>query len=250
MNFVKIPNLPQKKVAVAIVSAQLHPDIIQNLFSMGISTIKLPPCENLPPPVASHPDLLVHYLGNGQIIVSKNVIDSVRTQLTMLGFNIIKDDTVLFPEYPHDIPLDAARIGDFLFCCEKCTDKRLLQYCAKEHIQVLSVKQGYSKCSVCIVNEDSIITADEGIAFAAGQKGISVLKIREGSIKLPGYNYGFIGGCCGKVSKNKIGFLGDITLHPDYSSIKRFLGERGIEIMRLGKGMLCDFGGIIPVLEN
>ena len=82
-------------------------------------------------------------------------------------------------------------------------------------LELIPVKQGYAKCSLCIVSENAVITADEGLAYTLCRAGLDVLKIIPGCIRLPGYGYGFIGGCCGKLDAATMAFAGDPLTHPD-----------------------------------
>ena len=58
----------------------------------------------------------------------------------------------------------------------------------------INVSQGYSKCSLCIVNENSVITEDDGIAEVLKRHNMDVLKISAGDVLLSGLDYGFLGG--------------------------------------------------------
>ena len=79
---------------------------------------------------------------------------------------------------------------------------------------------------------------------------MQALKIRDGFIELPGYNYGFIGGACGLISPYKLAFAGDVTRHPDYLAIKTFLHSQKVEAICLHDGNLFDIGGILPIMEK
>ena len=59
--------------------------------------------------------------------------------------------------------------------------------------------------------------------------------------------YGFIGGASGKIAPDKIAFMGDISLHPEYDRIKRFLYKRDIEPISLSDEPLTDFGSLLPI---
>ena len=145
--------------------------------------------------------------------------------------------------YPRDIGLNAAVVGDYLICNVKYTDETVLEHADK----IIDVKQGYAKCSVCMVDENSIITSDAGIYSAAKKNNIEVLLISKGHITLDGYNYGFIGGCSGLISKNKLAFTGSIAVHPDYEKIKKFCEGRGVEIVSLSNEKLYDYGSMFIV---
>ena len=88
---------------------------------------------------------------------------------------------------------------------------------------MLEVQQGYTKCSICVVSENAIITSDIGIHCKAKESGIDSLLISPGYIDLPGYKYGFIGGASFKISDNVIAFTGSLDSHPDKDNIEHFL---------------------------
>ena len=106
------------------------------------------------------------------------------------------------------------------------------------------MKQGYACCSIVPVDEDSIITADRGIARAAEAAGIKVLTVEAGHVELPGYDTGFLGGTSGRVG-DEILFNGDLSSHPDFEAIKDFIGSRGLKIKYFEGYPLRDIGSII-----
>lgn len=111
------------------------------------------------------------------------------------------------------------------------------------------MNQGYAKCSVCAVDERSIITQDPSIAQAARRQGLNVLKIQTGRILLPGYDTGFIGGCSGLLGGSCWRHR-SLSAHPDGERIKEFLHSRGVEPLELTDGPLYDVGSILPLLEE
>ena len=76
-----------------------------------------------------------------------------------------------------------------------------------------------------------------------------MLLIEAGSIQLPGYDTGFIGGCCGKLSPDKMAFTGSLKNHPSGTRIQIFLREHGVTPLELCQGPLIDVGVIIPLAE-
>ena len=66
---------------------------------------------------------------------------------------------------------------------------------AAEHTSLtkIHVKQGYTRCSLLPVDDQSFITSDTGIAKTLADYDTDVLLIRPGHILLPGFDYGFIG---------------------------------------------------------
>jgi hypothetical protein len=65
----------------------------------------------------------------------------------------------------------------------------------KKNFNIIDVKQGYTKCSVLPVSNNAFITDDISIYNQCVSFGIDVLYVGKGDVSLPGYNYGFIGGC-------------------------------------------------------
>jgi hypothetical protein len=249
LNFLETPNLPRRMVKVVLISNGAGEDVIRDLHKRNIETILVPPCVDIARPVASHPDMLFHHLGGNRLVCYRGADKLVCERLKELGFELIISENILSSHYPYDISLNAARVGNFIFCNEFYTDKIILENCKLRGLHIIPVKQGYAKCSICVVDENSIITADDGIAQAAKNNGIDVLIIHEGFIKLPEYNTGFIGGCCGKIDHDKMAFCGDILRHPDFNVIKTFLHDRGTEIITLGESSILDIGSILPILE-
>jgi hypothetical protein len=250
MSFIEYPNLPTNDVKAVLISKEAGGEVMKILEKRGVEALIVPPCTDIAPQVSAHPDMLFHHLGGDRIIYYRGAAGTVCRRLTELGFDMERSDMPLEPQYPHDIALNAARVGNYLFCNAKYTDRTILNYCSQSNIHIINVRQGYAKCSVCVADDNSIITADSGIAAAARECGINVLLIRSGFINLPGYGSGFVGGCCGKAGYHKMFFCGNISAHPDFAEIKKFLSVRNIEIETLGTDPLCDIGSIIPLTQK
>jgi hypothetical protein len=114
----------------------------------------------------------------------------------------------------------------------------------------IEVKQGYCKCSVLIVDENSVITDDESIHRKMSENGIDSLFVSKGDISLPGHEYGFIGGSSGKISKETIIFFGDVRNHRDFKKISEFITNHGCKFICTDSGALRDIGGFISITEE
>ncbi|HEX3038610.1 MAG TPA: hypothetical protein VHO94_06420 [Oscillospiraceae bacterium] len=246
-DFIEIPNLPRGDVAVVVTSGT-YPEIVAGLCKMGIEVLQTQPSKQLSTPVCCHADMLCHHLGGNKIMVVKGEI-ILANELKLHNFIVTEANDYLGSDYPHDILLNAARIGNYLFT-NKNLDKSMSEYYKRNsEIKTVFVSQGYTKCSVAVIDGNSIITADKAIAEAARELGLNVLQISPGHIKIEGYDYGFIGGCCGLIGEHKIAFTGDLHTHPDYLQIKNFIKGRNVEIVQLTDKGLIDIGGIIPLKE-
>lgn len=245
--FVKTPNLPSGRVSVVAISAEAV-NAIHILMDRGIECIKIESHPNLDSPVGSHADMLVHHLGCNNILLAKNQ-ERLMQILLNHKFNAHYIEEDLYDKYPFDCLLNAARVGNRLFC-GRYISNQLLEYCEENNIEIINVRQGYSKCSVCVLDKNTIITDDTGVHNAAKKAGMDSLLISHGGIAIEKYSYGFIGGCCGKIDQNTLVFNGDVTQHKDYREIKAISDNCGIEIVCLHKGVLTDIGGILPLMES
>ena len=63
----------------------------------------------------------------------------------------------LSTNYPNDIALNAVMIGKNIICNKKYTDKYIIEYATNNNLNIIDVKQGYSKCSVVPISHNAII---------------------------------------------------------------------------------------------
>lgn len=248
MTFVKQPNLPESDVSLILADERMSPEIIESLSKRNIQIIKIFACSNLQSPVSAHPDMLLFYGGDGDIILSPNVYDIYRDIFKSFGLKVIKGKTALQGEYPLDIAYNAAYDGKCLICNEKYTDYEILSFCKKKNAKIINIRQGYAKCSVCFVSENAVITSDIGIYNELVKNGYDVLKTECEGVSLTGYNYGFIGGSCGKICRDTIAFCGNVEKHPEYENIRAFLNKYNCKALSLSKEPLYDYGSLISIL--
>lgn len=250
--FVEQPNLPQGKVRCVAVSHRI-PGVLIGLEKLGIESISAGRSENLPKPVAEHADLLLHHLGSDKIVTPRGETSSesgvTKARLIKMGFTIAESEEKLGKKYPDDCLLNCFRLDGRMYGGRNIS-REIRKYCAENKIEQVTLAQGYSKCSVCIVSTSAAITSDKGIAQALKNNGVDVLLISPGGIAIDEYDYGFIGGCCGKLDKSVIGFCGEISQHKSYSDIRAFLNNYGISAFEICGGELFDVGGIIPLVEE
>ncbi|HEX3018269.1 MAG TPA: hypothetical protein VHP31_10525 [Caproicibacter sp.] len=245
MRFVESPNLPDSDISLAMVSGT-YPELIISLNCLGIQVIPVITRSRLNISVKNHADEVCIHLGGNNILLAPGESE-LKNILERHEFNVIDSSSEIHSPYPYEAKLNAARVGRYLITNQNIIDRTMLNYNLNSQTNIIDVKQGYAKCSTAVIDDHSIITSDNGIANATRASGLEVLQIRPGYIKLPGCNYGFIGGTCGKISKNKIAFAGRIQDHPDFPEIEDFLQRRKIEFVVLSDCPLTDIGGILPL---
>lgn len=204
------------------------------------------------PRIATHPDLYMCQLG-----------------LWSEAGVFFGDAEKLGHEYPDDIIYNAVCTRNYVIHLAEKTDPELREAIVTWHrslrrlpdegdhrdIKVLGVRQGYTRCMCLPVDDNSFIVSDEAIARPLEAQGASVLRISEGSIKIRGFQHGFIGGTAGniyvntdeKTDQRAIIFNGDLTVHPDFAAICEFIRSRNILPVWFEDYALEDIGSIIAV---
>ncbi len=216
-----------------------------SLINLGYAVFETEKCPDLADPVCGHPDMLVCKISNTDFIVKTTLCGLFEDKFK--NINIIAGKTKVKPEYPFDIAYNASRIGKYLFCNEKYTDSKIKEYCAKNGIKILNVKQGYAKCSICEVSDNAIITADKSIYNTAKENNIEVLLIDNKGIVLNGYDEGFIGGATGLLEKDLLAVNGSLKLHINGEEIKSFCKKHGVNAVSLSDEPITDIGSIIRI---
>jgi hypothetical protein len=247
MNFVHKPFLPEKNIKTALIDYRIDVEALEALTNSGVEVIKTVPCIDLYDAINSHPDIVVFHVGDNKLVVAPNVFDVLEPVLTKKGFALTKGETWLNRNYPQNIAYNVLSIGSFAFHNTKYTDKKIVEELKRNDVELIHVNQGYTKCSTCIVDENSIITSDNSIAKTAEKYGIESLLIEPGGIILEGLNYGFVGGSSGLLSNDLMAFTGNLDKIQDNYKIVDFLNSKGIEVKILSTKQIFDIGSIIPL---
>ena len=64
----------------------------------------------------------------------------------------------------YDIAYNGVKVGNCFFHYFNYTDSKIIEYYKANGDKLINDKQGYTKCSVAIINENAIITSDTKIA--------------------------------------------------------------------------------------
>lgn len=137
------PNLPTEKVSAAVVGS-VDPRVIRSLEALGVWTIAAGPNRSLPAALCRHADMLVHPLGNGEVLAAQGE-GRLCNALSGFGFAVTFLKKELAPHYPGDVALNAARIGSRLVCNEQAAAPELLEAARRMGLELIPVKQGYAK---------------------------------------------------------------------------------------------------------
>ncbi len=239
----KTPILPETRIKACIIGEGNYNEI-NELTDLGIKCITFSKSSVLDNEISGHADIIIFNCGNGNILAQSSVAGELQSKLT--NYNVIPVNGIQSP-YPKDIGLNALFDGRRLFCNSKYVNEELKSFCIENNIEIIHTNQGYTKCSVCAVSNNAIITEDDGLASLLKNYQFDVLKLKKGFVGLSDRHYGFIGGAAAKISDTELYLSGDISSHLDYVEFKEFCNKYGISLIYNKNRPLNDFGGIISV---
>lgn len=192
--------------------------------------------------ICGHPDIAVCKTDNKTIITAPD--DYLYYKERLQGITVICGKLNPGISYPDDVLYNVACSEDAAIHNFKFTDEITLAVIEQKFLKRIQVNQGYSKCSICVINNKGIITDDESIYNQTVNHGIDSLLITKGDVKLKGMNYGFFGGATG-VYDNKLFLNGELSKHKDEKIISEFIKKYNVELIELKKGYIEDIGSII-----
>jgi hypothetical protein len=235
---------------LAVIDHRAPKEITDGLTRNGFDLLKLPEHPDLPSPVASHPDMLL-FFAKDRILCTKKYAQIAKKELSILSLQAQKPIVCIDDEvegyYPKDILLNAAVVGNTLFCKADHTASEVLESIDG---MVCNMGQGYAKCSVVPIAKDAMITADPSIAKAAKRIGIDVLEVSPAQIEIQQYDSGFLGGASSFAPYREwkeIYFCGDLFSHPDANKIQEFCFKYQKNPISLANRPLIDLGTIFFV---
>lgn len=249
--FVDLPHLPRQ--CSTILYGEKYAEKLRKLLdNLRIKSILVPDNPNIDPRLAGHTDLSVLHTGGETLVLAPYLKESfIEDWLCGNGAKILFPEIRQCPAYPEDVQLNLCQIGEYVLYNRKTSSAAIVEYLTKERaLHLLNCRQGYTRCASCVVDAQSLITADRGVAVRASSAGLSVLLISPGHILLDGFPYGFIGGASFKLSAHRMAFTGRLDGHPDHARILQFLAQREIEAVFLTEEPIFDIGSAIPILEE
>ena len=237
--FDEIGDLMKRAIAI-ILSHKADKKLIGFLENLDLEVILTKENKFVYDAVSDHPDLFI-FQDKSRYIIDPNMFDYYVESLSKFDIEIIKGKKSIGFKYPENVLYNSAVINGILIG-SKYNDDSILDY----YDEKILVNQGYAKCNVLPVDNESFITTDEGI-YNSAKDTFDVLLIEPSGILLDQMEYGFIGGAGGKISESEMVFTGNIELHRDYEKIKDFIESKKIKIYYPKDIELIDLGSIIPI---
>ncbi|WP_195217064.1 DUF6873 family GME fold protein [Anaerococcus vaginalis] len=221
-----------------IISHKSKKEFTDFLDFKNIKYLKTIDNPNLDKRISDHPDLSLFKLDDRNLIVDKNVYEYYKKNIK--NINIIKGEEVS-KNYPYDALYNIVRFKKF-YIHNDFTEKNIKLFFEEKNIKQLFIKQGYSRCSMLVFNEN-LMTSDMGI-FKKLKNILPVTLLKEEKIPLDGFDQGFLGGCFGKIDENTILFNGNIERLNSYDIIKNIVYKEKLNLLYPDTN-LVDTGSLI-----
>lgn len=196
--------------------------------------------------ISGHPDIFFCPTPAG-LIVAPNLPEKYFRILDQNSINYIKGSLPVGSEYP-----ETARYNSLV------TDKYIIQNPAisepvihdlNMNPETIHVKQGYVRCNLIALPNDSFITSDRGIEKSLHQHKLEVLFVSPSNVKLEGFGNGFLGGACG-LHGNTLFICGSLEHLQEQAQVESFIERAGVSIIELSDGQPVDVGTILFLITG
>ena len=220
----------------------------EKLKQLGYDFLEINPTNNVYVEISSHVDIFVCKIGN-KLIIEPTVYEKIKEKISNT-YIIECGSEHLEKQYPYDIKYNVCIIGKRALHNFKFTDLKIKQELEKERYELINTTQGYTNCSIAVIDENSAIVTDKGLYKILQKHDINVLYLEyEPDIKLlnrNGYSEkkGFIGGVISRVGNNVI-ISGDLNKIDKENKIREFISKKNLNIIEFKELDVIDYGGII-----
>lgn len=217
------------------------------LTELGYELIELKESNKVYPEISSHVDIFTCKVGEKVIIEPTQYINIPKMPIFIEGQKKIES------KYPFDIKYNVCTIGKKAIHNFQYTDTKLKQELIKNGYELINTTQGYTNCSISVIDDNSAIVTDKGLYKILQKHKIDVLFLEhEPDIRLldnNGYSNrkGFIGGAVSRIGDNIIIVFGDLNKIDENGKIRKFVEQIDLKIIDF-KGLdVVDYGGVVEI---
>lgn len=234
------------KLKYLIIDERMRAIEKETLKKLGFGLKEIKQNKEIYTEISSHVDIFTCKIGN-KLIVEPSQYDNLK--IGEKGSEKIEN------KYPYDIKYNVFTIGKKAIHNFQYTDRKILETLKDQNYELINTVQGYTNCSIALIDENSVIVTDKGLFKILEKHGIDVLYITdELDIKLlnkDGYSNrkGFIGGAITRID-NKIVVFGDLNKIDKENKIRKFIESKGIEIIDFKDLDVIDYGGVVEINDN
>lgn len=230
----------------------------RKLTELGYNIIEIKQGNNVYQEISAHVDIFVCKTEKNIIVEPskfkyiKEKLKNEKNQFSNEDKRILSGNEEINTKYPYDIKYNVCIIGKKALHNFKYTDTKIKEELIKQGYELINTTQGYTNCSIAVINDNTAIVTDKGLYKILQKHNINVLYLEyEPDIKLLNSERyskrnGFIGGAISRIG-NKIIVFGDLNKIDKCGKIRKFIEQSQFEIIDF-KGLdVIDYGGILEV---
>jgi hypothetical protein len=191
--------------------------------------------------ISGHPDIYFCPSPAG-LIVAPNLPEEYRSILDRNHIKYLKGSLPVGKEYPETARYNSLVAEKYIFQNPAATDPEIPKQ--NPELEIIPVKQGYVRCNLIALPNDTFITSDRGIEKSLKLRKLEVLYVDPSPVKLAGFDHGFLGGACG-LFEDKLFVCGSLKYFKEQANIESFVKRAGVSIIELYDGQPVDVGTII-----
>ena len=222
----------------------------QKLRELGYELIEIKKSEKVYTEISAHVDIFTCKIGE-KLIVEPSQYINIKSQISD-KINILQGQESISIKYPDDIKYNICIIGKKAIHNFEYTESTIKQELIKQGYELINTTQGYTNCSIAVIDENSAIVTDKGLYKILQKHNIDVLYLEyEPDIKLLDKNRysnknGFIGGAISRIN-NKIIVFGDLEKIDKDEQIRKFINKRKMELIDFKELDVIDYGVIVEL---
>ena len=191
--------------------------------------------------ISGHPDIFFCPTPAG-LIVAPNLPAAYLHILDQHSIRYFKGSFPVGSEFPATAPYNSFVNNKFIIQNPGIGDPIIRELNSEP--EIIAVKQGYVRCSLVALPNNSFITSDRGIEKSLKKHMLEVLYVDPSPTWLDGFEHGFFGGVCG-IFENKLFICGSLNYFQEKDTIKQFASRAGLQLVELYEGPPADVGTII-----
>lgn len=222
----------------------------EKLKELGYNLVEIQKSLEIYEEISSHVDIFVCKIEN-KIIIEPNQYERISKKIYK-NYIIEKGNEKVEKKYPYDIKYNVCTIGKKAFHNFEFCDLKIKKELIKKGYELINTTQGYTNCSIAVIDENSAIVTDKGLYKILQKYNIDVLYVQhELDIKLLvdleySNRRGFIGGAISRIG-NRIIVFGDLNKIDKEGKIREFILKKGLEILEFKELDVIDYGGIVEL---
>lgn len=222
----------------------------EKLKALGYELLEIKQNKKVYPEISSHVDIFTCKIGE-RVIIEPSQYNNIKSQ-PQDEEKIQKGNEEIEANYPYDIKYNVCTIGKKALHNFEYTDLKIKEELETQGYELISTTQGYTNCSIAVIDDNSAIVTDKGLYKILQKHNIDVwyLEYEPDIILLNNEGYsnrkGFIGGAISRIGENIIIF-GELSKIDKNGQIRNFIEQRSLNIIEF-KGLdVIDYGGIVEI---